>query len=136
MTGSGAMRASDRDREATVAVLREAYAEGRLTLAELQARVQDAYTAVTWSQLDVLTADLPQVRQQAGEVVRLRAVSAASPAPGLLATAVLVSGLAWLGIVTGGWPLAVVVPVLAATLLVLAAAWWIHWRDSPRRSRF
>lgn len=128
MTGSSAMRAGDRDREAAVALLLEAFAEGRLSLAELRARVEDAYTAETWGQLGVLTADLPQEQQQTGEVMRLCAAPAASPAPGWLAAAVLLSGLAGLGIDTAGWSLAVAVPALLAGLVILAVGWRIHQR--------
>jgi hypothetical protein len=53
------IRASDVDREAVVATLREAYTAGRLTLDEFDERMADAYTGKTWGDLRVLTADLP-----------------------------------------------------------------------------
>jgi hypothetical protein len=52
-------RASDAEREATVARLRTAGGEGRLTLDELADRVTAAYEARTGGELEALTADLP-----------------------------------------------------------------------------
>lgn len=54
-----AVRASDAEREQTVARLRDATAEGRLTLDEFSQRVEEAYAAKTHDTLDSLTADLP-----------------------------------------------------------------------------
>jgi DUF1707 SHOCT-like domain len=53
------LRVSDDDREATVARLRVAGGEGRLTLEELAERVGLADAARTRGELDALTADLP-----------------------------------------------------------------------------
>jgi uncharacterized protein DUF1707 len=53
------LRVSDDDREATVARLRVAGGEGRLTLEELAERVELADSARTRGDLDALTADLP-----------------------------------------------------------------------------
>jgi hypothetical protein len=53
------LRVSDDDREATVAQLRAAGGEGRLTLEELAERVELADAARTRGELDALTADLP-----------------------------------------------------------------------------
>jgi Domain of unknown function (DUF1707)/Cell wall-active antibiotics response 4TMS YvqF len=52
-------RASDAEREATVTRLREAAAEGRLTVEELTERIDAAYAASTQAELEPLTADLP-----------------------------------------------------------------------------
>jgi hypothetical protein len=54
-------RASDAEREATVTRLREAAAEGRLTVEELTERIDAAYAASTLGELEPLTADLPAV---------------------------------------------------------------------------
>jgi hypothetical protein len=54
-----ALRASDAERERTVARLRVAGGEGRLTLDELAQRVEAAYGARTDAQLAELVADLP-----------------------------------------------------------------------------
>ena len=54
-------RASDAEREATVTRLREAAAEGRLTVEELAERIDAAYAASMLDELAPLTADLPAV---------------------------------------------------------------------------
>lgn len=53
------VRASDTEREALVARLQRALAEGRIDLDEFGQRAGAAYAAVTTSQLAVLVADLP-----------------------------------------------------------------------------
>jgi hypothetical protein len=53
------IRASDVDREAVVATLREAYTVGRLDLDEFDERMAAAYAGKTWGDLRALTADLP-----------------------------------------------------------------------------
>jgi hypothetical protein len=52
-------RASDAEREAVVARLRHAAGEGRLTVDELDERIDAAYAATTRAELEPLTADLP-----------------------------------------------------------------------------
>ncbi|MEW1627809.1 DUF1707 domain-containing protein [Streptomyces sp. NPDC089173] len=56
---SGDLRASHDDREAVVEQLRDAAAEGRIDLDELDARLEQALTSKTYAELAVLTADLP-----------------------------------------------------------------------------
>jgi hypothetical protein len=63
------IRASDAERDATVDRLREAAAEGRLTLEELSDRIEAAAGAVMRSDLAALTSDLP-ARALAGGVVQ------------------------------------------------------------------
>lgn len=53
------MLASDGDRDKTVNVLREAFAEGRLTQPEFEERLTQAHTARTYGDLAVITTDLP-----------------------------------------------------------------------------
>jgi hypothetical protein len=53
------IRASDRDRDAVVGALRDAYTEGRLSLEEFQERSTAAYAGRTWGDLRELTTDLP-----------------------------------------------------------------------------
>ena len=55
------LRASDADRERTVAALRHHAAVGRLTLEELGERSEQAYAAGTLSDLAALQADLPSL---------------------------------------------------------------------------
>ena len=52
------MRASDADRDRVVDVLRVAVGDGRLTVAELDERLEAALSARTLGELAVLTADL------------------------------------------------------------------------------
>jgi len=59
MSGPVAIRASDAEREQAVVRLREATAEGRLTLDEFSQRVESAYAAKTNDELERLTGDLP-----------------------------------------------------------------------------
>jgi hypothetical protein len=54
-----ALRASDEDRERTVALLREHAAVGRLTLEEFTERMSAAYLARTHDELETLARDLP-----------------------------------------------------------------------------
>ena len=61
--GSGEMansqRASDMDRDQVAAILRDALAEGRLDNDEFAERLDAAYRAKTYGELDTLTTDLP-----------------------------------------------------------------------------
>ena len=59
MSDPPALRSSDEEREHAVGLLREASAEGRLTLDEFSQRVEAAYAARTANQLAELTSDLP-----------------------------------------------------------------------------
>jgi hypothetical protein len=56
------LRASDAEREQTVAALRAAAGEGRLTVDELDERTTLAYAAVTRGDLERLLHDLPAAR--------------------------------------------------------------------------
>ncbi len=53
------LRVSDADREQTVEVLKVAFVQGRVTQDELDMRSGRAFTARTYADLAVLTADLP-----------------------------------------------------------------------------
>jgi hypothetical protein len=75
-SGSGAdgpVRASDADREAVVARLQTAVAEGRIDLDEFGQRADAAYAAVTTAELDLLMADLPTESRPGVEIVGMRA---------------------------------------------------------------
>jgi Domain of unknown function (DUF1707) len=60
MANDHMIRASDLDREAVVAVLRDAYAAGRLDAEEFDERTTAAYAGRTWGELRKLTEDLPE----------------------------------------------------------------------------
>ena len=53
------MRVSDSDREQAAAVLREAAGHGRITMDELDERLELAYAAKTYADLMAVTRDLP-----------------------------------------------------------------------------
>jgi Domain of unknown function (DUF1707)/Cell wall-active antibiotics response 4TMS YvqF len=62
----GLMRVSDSDREQAAEVLREAAGHGRITMDELDERLELAYAAKTYADLAVVTGDLPRPGQAAG----------------------------------------------------------------------
>jgi hypothetical protein len=53
------LRASDSDRDHAAEILREAAAEGRLTMEELDERLDAVYAAKTYAELEPITHDLP-----------------------------------------------------------------------------
>ena len=73
--GYGNVRASAADRERAIDVLKAAFAEGRLTREEHDARVERAYRSRTYADLAALSADLP-----AGPLGALSSQAVAAPA--------------------------------------------------------
>ena len=59
------VRVGDADREAVAAQLREHYADGRLTLEELNERLDQAFAAKTKADLNTVMRDLPQAARPA-----------------------------------------------------------------------
>ncbi|HEY2183228.1 MAG TPA: DUF1707 domain-containing protein [Gaiellaceae bacterium] len=72
MSGELEKRASDAEREQVVVRLRDASAEGRLTLEELADRTALAYRAQSHSELEPLTADLPVAGAQPASPIPVR----------------------------------------------------------------
>lgn len=72
------IRASDRDREAVVNTLRDAYAAGRLTLEEFDERTTAAYAGRTWGELRALTRDLPEKPELGADISSRAGVAARS----------------------------------------------------------
>jgi len=105
------IRASDQERESVVAVLRDAFTDGRLTFDEFDERTAAAYGAKTWSELRVLTADLP-AEPLLGADVRQRPQGDPQTAPPAVRPAR----------VRRGRPLDRVLPVLFVWILISAAA--------------
>jgi hypothetical protein len=70
------VKASDADREHVIGVLREAFAEGRLTAEEHSARVGQAYSARTYAELAKVSVDL-----SAGPPSSVPALRSSSPGP-------------------------------------------------------
>jgi Domain of unknown function (DUF1707)/Cell wall-active antibiotics response 4TMS YvqF len=67
------MRASDQDREAVAEMLRSAAGDGRITLDELDQRLEQTYASRTYADLEVIVADLPKPGQLSpGDVGELR----------------------------------------------------------------
>jgi len=60
ITEPAELRCSDVDRERVAEALRDAAADGRLTLTELEERLDSTYSARTYGDLQPITADLPQ----------------------------------------------------------------------------
>jgi hypothetical protein len=58
----GKMRASDSDRDRVVELLNVAYTEGRLSKEEYDGRLENAFSARTYAELDQIVADLPVAR--------------------------------------------------------------------------
>lgn len=78
--GSLEVRASHADRDRTVDVLRVAAGDGRLTLEELDERLEAALSARTLGELAVLTSDLPETVGDTGfeEVMRIEQVGSST----------------------------------------------------------
>ncbi len=96
--GDPRLRASDADREAVAARLREAHAQGRLTVEEFQDRLDATYASRTHGELVPITEDLPVAEHRPGAAVErpddeddgsLRAAWA------VWATAVLINVVVW-----------------------------------------
>jgi DNA-binding transcriptional ArsR family regulator len=60
------VRVGDADRDAAAAALGEHFAQGRLTLDELSARLDAALTATTFGELSRAACDLPDLTHRAG----------------------------------------------------------------------
>jgi hypothetical protein len=73
---SDELLASDAEREHALVRLRDASAEGRLTLDELVERTGRALAARTWGDLEQVTAGLPETHARAEERSRTRLVLA------------------------------------------------------------
>ncbi|WP_412543723.1 DUF1707 domain-containing protein [Longispora sp. K20-0274] len=113
----GQVRASDKEREETVAFLRAALAEGMLTLEECDERQAAAYAAKYRDELDVLLTDLPrQLRWRTPEArAEFRRWGRRKAFVGLAVLGTLVAFAA----LTGGhffWP---ILPITFVALLVL-----------------
>lgn len=89
----GNLRASDSDRERVADILRQAAGDGRLTMEELDERLDAVYTAKTYAELEPITKDLPQTRSAgvpvhapapAGDVKRIGGVPTSHSAVAIL----------------------------------------------------
>ncbi len=82
------VRVGDADREAVAAQLREHFADGRLTLEELNERLDQAFAAKTRADLNTVMRDLPQAVRPAAPFGGVRATAWPDPStwPGPIGT--------------------------------------------------
>lgn len=124
------MRASDRDREATVAVLRDAYVAGRLSLSELRDRAGAAFAASTWGDLRELTADVlcgpaQPSWQEHLEIEAHHSIRACTDGQRRRPFApMLIMALIWLAIAAAAPMPAAAIPLAGLALFALWAACW------------
>lgn len=114
MDGRDGMRAADADREATADRLRAALGEGRLDLHEYDERVQRAYAARTYAELDTLLTDLPPVTP-----AERSTLMPGSPAVGAPTGAVAGQPVPAVGSVTARWLAEVWLPYLRVIAIVV-----------------
>ncbi len=69
------LRASNTDRERVAKILHDAMAEGRLTVSELEERLDKVYAAKTFGELEPVTRDLPVPRPRPTGVAQPRAIT-------------------------------------------------------------
>lgn len=123
MNSLQAMLASDQDRERVVRVLREAYAAGRLDLAELRERAGAAYRARTWGDLRLVTADIPVwVIAVPGESRPAAPIPIVAGRQARVAAPVLLLVLAGAAGVAAAWVSTALVPLMIMSACVLLAA--------------
>ena len=89
----GLMRVSDTDREQAADVLREAAGQGRISLDELDERLESAYAAKTYADLAAVTHDLPpSARMPAPPVQGPTQISRIGGTPGSTFSVAVMSG--------------------------------------------
>jgi hypothetical protein len=147
MSSEREFRVSDQERQVAADRLRAAHDEGRLNLDEYDRRVADAYSSVTYADLDKLFVDLPgaaghdvahvQAPLPAAQALRGRWVPAQPPVVDVMPTPLKVLWTIWACVVTVNltvwllvslgngapdyfWPIWLAVP--GAALLVVTAA--------------
>jgi Domain of unknown function (DUF1707) len=127
------MRVGDADREGVAAQLREHYADGRLTLDELNERLDQAFAARTRADLDAVLRDLPHAVRPAADGPygamqpsgtgwdqgngSRRPSAAFAPLLGLVWMFVLISSVFLFGLGAGQRPIAIALFIAALALL-------------------
>ncbi|MEU0549369.1 DUF1707 domain-containing protein [Micromonospora sp. NPDC005979] len=134
MDGRDGMRAADADREAVAERLRAALNEGRLDLHEYDERLQRAYAARTYAELDPLLSDLPPMSPPAQPALRAPS-TVAQPSTGRLAPFAPGDTSRWLGDVWFPYlkVLAIVVTIWGVTSLLSQELlyFWPAWVAGP-----
>jgi len=128
----GRLRACHADREQVIGTLQAAFAQGRLTRDELDARAGQAFAARTYADLAALTADIPGAIQDVGDIPRPPARAPRRP----LARAAVKAGSCLIIAAAAVWVASIAVPsgvgpypdhpfllpmLLLATIAVVAA---------------
>lgn len=123
------VRAGDREREQTAALLGQALTQGYLPMDEYEARLESAFAAHTTADLHVLTADLPVAALRRNDPRRRAARQAALRRSvqihlGGYAAMVVIVLAVWLavGLTAGAWYFWPIWPILGAGIGVLAHA--------------
>jgi hypothetical protein len=120
--GRDEMRAADADRQVVADKLKVALDEGRLDLHEYDERLQQAYAAKTYGDLDGLLTDLPTAR-----------LSVSAPAP--VAVSSKHATAEWLGQVWSSWASAVSITTAIWLVSTLASRdlqyFWPIWVAGP-----
>jgi Domain of unknown function (DUF1707) len=116
------VRASNEDRDSTVAILCDAYAVGRLDLADIRDRAGAAYRARTGGDLRRLVADLPPPGVPGARPVSTggRSGVALCRQQALQTTFLLLAVLGWLAMAMGAFMTAAAVAYAAVTLLFVS----------------
>lgn len=105
----GKTRAADADRDHVAGLLATAYSEGRLSKDEYDARLEAAFSARTYADLDLVVNDVPARASPAGPGARTN-------------TGEQGAGLALAGLVLGWGAVILAVALIAVGLAVAAAA--------------
>jgi hypothetical protein len=126
------LRAADSDRAKVADRLRVALDEGRLSLGEYDERLQRAYAAKTYGELDKLLTDLPVAPVERSQLAPVTAGSAQSPQPPAAGPAEV---RRWLAGVWGAWLIAVFVNVVIWGAVSLGNGemvyFWPVWVGGP-----
>lgn len=139
VSAPAATRAGDSERDDVVELLGDAFADGRLTREEFDARSEAALAARTRGDLRALTRDLPPGLIAARRHARRRAEAAARAAGWLRAETGTYAGVMllllsiWLlvGLTAQSWYPWFVWPALGWGLAILVRAGRVSWRRQP-----
>jgi hypothetical protein len=123
------LRASDADREQIAERLRHATAEGRLVPEELEDRLEAAFTARTYGELDAVVADLPGLPARRRE--RPQTLPWLRPLP-ILALIILAPVLFSLLLAAA----VVIATVFSTWAVVLFLGWWLFGYRVRYRGRY
>lgn len=96
----GSIRVSQAERDAVVSQLSKHTGDGRLTLAEFETRVEEAYAAITRADLDRSLRELPREREHAPRRLRAR---------------------------RQGWRPPALLVIVAVLALAMTTTWWAMW---------